>query len=146
MKLYIAILIEIFTISINAYRWTVIEDDVSDVCNKQQCGTRPHSVCLALNKGGLPTANCSAHHKFKWLPIGQRERSSIVDGHNGLRNRVARSHFLPVSDMNLLHWDKDLQRMAEGWIGQCYVNQLDECQFICEWSSYHVSEGVWFGY
>lgn len=132
MKLHIAIFMTIYLIGIEAYRWTVIEDDTQDVCNNQTCGSRPHSVCLTLTEGALPTATCSAQHTFKWLPIGPSEIGSIVDGHNGLRNRVAQSHFLPVSDMNVLHWDKDLQLMAEGWIGQCIVDRLDECEFICE--------------
>lgn len=132
MKFYIAFLLQILTIAIHGYRWTVIEQDVKDACNGQKCGSRPHSVCLALNSGALPTANCSAKHTFKWLTIGQNDIINIVNGHNGLRNRVAQSHFQPVSDMNVLHWDTDLQLMAEGWIGQCIVDRLDECQFICE--------------
>lgn len=133
MKLALVIFTALLTtISTNAYRWSVIEDDITDVCNNQTCGSRPNSVCFALTPGALPTSNCSRHHTFKWLPIGPTIIREIVDGHNGLRNRVARSHFLPVSDMNVLHWDKDLQLMAEGWIGQCIVDRLDDCKFICE--------------
>lgn len=139
MQLFIVIILTIFTITINAYRWTVIEEDTKDECNGKTCGARPHSVCLALTKGALPTATCLKKHTFKWLHIGPAEKRSIVDGHNGLRNRVARSHFLPVSDMNVLHWDEDLQLMAKGWIGQCLVNQLDECQFICKGTLYFLN-------
>lgn len=126
----ITFLITLLTSSTNAYRWSVIDADITDICNNQICGSSPHSVCLAVNEN-FPTSQCLAR-RFEWMKIGPTEIRGIVDGHNGLRNRVARSHFQPVSDMNLLYWDKDLQLMAEGWIGQCIVDRLDPCQFICE--------------
>lgn len=51
-------------------------------------------------------------------------------GHNGLRNRIARDHHHPASNMNLLYWDKHLAKMARGWIQQC-VLESDNCDFIC---------------
>lgn len=51
----------------------------------------------------------------------------LLLGHNGLRNLVAYNK--SVANMNLLHWDMDLQHMAEGWIKQCQIT-TDSCNFI----------------
>lgn len=108
------------------YRWSVLDDDDEDInaCNNQKCGDRIHSSCAINQK---PNERCK---DFTILDIGQEEIEHIVNGHNGLRNRVANNYQKSASNMNLLHWDNDLQDMAKGWIIECIVNQ-DNCKFIC---------------
>lgn len=79
-----------------------------------------------------PQSNCQG---FRKLILSPRNIGAIVDGHNGLRNRVAIQH--SASNMNLLHWDYDLQRMAEGWINQCIID-VDTCDFICKLICIHL--------
>lgn len=55
----------------------------------------------------------------------------LVNGHNGLRNRVAVLPKSPVANMNMVHWDTHLEQMAEGWIKQCTID-TDSCEFIRE--------------
>lgn len=65
------------------------------------------------------------------LPMDQKRIDYIVNGHNGLRNRIAKDTKRPASNMNLLYWDESLQRMAEGYIVKCFL-MPDPCDFIRE--------------
>ena len=107
-----------------AYRWTVFEDENINVCNDQKCINRNHSVCSQII-----SKDCK---KFSFLRIDRNDIKSIINGHNGLRNRVANNNFKPASNMNLLHWDYDLQRMSMGWLTQC-IHEADNCKFICKY-------------
>lgn len=65
------------------------------------------------------------------IPLKPHHIATFLNGHNGIRNRVAKSKTYDLAaNMNILHWDYDLQRMAEGWIKQCKI-QTDNCDFIC---------------
>lgn len=119
-----------------SYRWSVLDDDDEDLdaCNNQKCDERSHSSCAINQK---PNERCK---DFKMLDIGKEEIQHILNGHNGLRNRVANNYQKPASNMNLLHWDNDLHEMAKGWITECFLKQ-DNCKFICATykKHYHVS-------
>lgn len=108
------------------YRWTMLEGAHDlDVCNGQTCGPdkKPHSSCMPLT----PNKRCV---NFEMMELSREEIDNIVKGHNGIRNRVAKSFRTPAANMNLLYWDSDLQRMAEGFIAQC-TGLPDKCDFIC---------------
>lgn len=62
------------------------------------------------------------------MKVYARDKQHILDGHNGLRNRFAKEN--RASNMNVLHWDNDLQEMAEGWIRRCSID-VDICNYIC---------------
>lgn len=118
-----------------AYRWRVIDKDgIIDVCNDQQCDGRPHEVCFSDVSSRLSKSACSKYEHFSMIAISRKEIHRIIDGHNGLRNRVALNSSRPATNMNLLHWDNKLQQMAEGWLSQCHFNggERNQCKFICE--------------
>lgn len=105
------------------YKWSLFNNETLDVCNNQQCAERPHSSCLPQ----VPSDSCK---KFKNLPMKKREIEFIIKGHNGLRNYISQRPGKPASNMNLLHWDFDLQRMAYGWVVHCAIRK-DDCNIIC---------------
>lgn len=106
------------------YQWTVLDGDTIDVCNNQKCGNRPHSSCFPHQ----PARTCT---NFQEMKLGGKKKQFIIDGHNGLRNRVSKTPWQPASNMNLLHWDSDLMIMAHGWIVKCAL-QPDDCVYICK--------------
>lgn len=123
---------------LNASQWAVLSSSsIKPSCQNQTCGpTRPtHSYCLPRKPDKIITPACRRFKHFHRLRIRDTSIRKIVDGHNGLRNRVALNYWQPASNMKLLHWDKDLQRMAEGWLAQCQLDKQDECDYLC--ISYH---------
>lgn len=69
------------------------------------------------------------------LRFNRDMRRQVVNGHNGLRNRITYDAVMEASDMNLLHWDNELERMALGYVYQCQV-EPDACKFICKYISH----------
>lgn len=107
-----------------SYRYSVFEEDHPDLCNGQMCGERQHTACYRRDE---LAPRCK---KFEKIIISQQHIREIIFGHNGLRNRVAKDYFYPASNMNLLHWDKDLAILADLWVNQCRMD-YDECWFLC---------------
>uniref|UniRef100_A0A182SCN4 SCP domain-containing protein n=1 Tax=Anopheles maculatus TaxID=74869 RepID=A0A182SCN4_9DIPT len=80
--------------------------------------------------------------KFAPIQLGPDSIKSFMMGHNGLRNKVATNPRQPATDMQFLHWDQDLQAMAERWVRQCIVG-YDECDFIGN-PSYPIGQTVFY--
>lgn len=78
----------------------------------------------------IHTKNCEDLKLISLLTLTLDDITTLLHGHNGLRNRIAMTKDNPVSNMNLLYWDRNLQRMAEGWIKQCIID-TDSCDFMC---------------
>lgn len=108
------------------YRFSVFEKDHADLCNGQKCGDLKHTACHPVDE---IAPQCK---KFEKMMITRQHIREIILGHNGLRNRVAKDYFYPASNMNLLHWDKDLAWLAELWVNQCRMD-YDECDFLCKY-------------
>lgn len=147
-------LLVIFNVALHSstgYRRNVIRHEINDdfACNNQTCDGRPHSSC-PLPQVSVPLLlsvvrrvhifiyslilaqhkkNCENLNLKRVVKLTRGDIRMLLLGHNGLRNRVALTLNPPVSNMNLLHWDENLQQMAEGWIKQCTIN-TDACEFI----------------
>lgn len=128
------VLVLILLHSVYAFQPNVLNSAIKPGCPDQTCGPdRPiHSFCLHRKPDKVRTATCRRYKHYHRLNIRDEQIRNIVDGHNGLRNRVALDYWHPVADMRMLRWDKNLQRMAEGWIGQCRLHKQDECDYICK--------------
>lgn len=96
-----------------------------------QLGYNQKPVFLFCHPQVTPAETCE---DFEWIPI-RKIIKYILLGHNGLRNRVAKTEDKTVSNMNYIHWDYQLERMAEGWIAQCN-RSTDSCNYICKMAIY----------
>lgn len=121
MKIILIILL-LIKISIS-YKFSVIGFSTAKICNENQCSGREHTTCFSDEKLGK---NCQ---KFNRIQFTSEHVNQILMGHNGLRNRVALNSLRPASNMNLLHWDYDLEMMAAKWLVQC-IYEPDVCDFI----------------
>lgn len=106
------------------YRWSMFQTDSLDLCNHGTCGNREHSMCRSFTK----KPDCKNYQRLK---MEEETIRNIVIGHNGLRNKVALNQEYPAGNMNYLHWDKDLQEMAEKSLLYCSLKK-EECPYICE--------------
>uniref|UniRef100_A0A182IYA8 SCP domain-containing protein n=2 Tax=Anopheles atroparvus TaxID=41427 RepID=A0A182IYA8_ANOAO len=131
------LLLEIFTLAEAQYQWTIFNQENINLCSdRSSCGGRPHTMCYAINQ---THPRCT---KFKPLVLDEKSIKSFMMGHNGLRNKVATNPHRPATDMQLLHWDRDLQSMAERWVRQCLVG-YDECDFIGD-ASFSIGQNIYF--
>ncbi|XP_053679749.1 venom allergen 5-like [Anopheles nili] len=106
------------------YQWAIFEQDRLDLCaGSPSCNGRPHTMCYKTNE---THPRC---RKFQPVVLSEENVKSFMMGHNGLRNKVATNSRAPAIDMQFLHWDRDLQAMAERWVRQCIL-AVDECDFI----------------
>ncbi|XP_058061929.1 venom allergen 5-like [Anopheles bellator] len=123
MKMFIALLGVVLS-AMAQYRWTIFDQEHLKLCSDSYtCGGRQHTMCYQPN---VTHARCQ---KFAPIVLGEESIKSFMMGHNGLRNKVATNPRLPATDMQFLHWDQDLQAMAERWVRQCIVG-YDDCDFI----------------
>ncbi|CAO1437637.1 unnamed protein product [Diamesa serratosioi] len=106
------------------YRWSVFQTENVDLCNNGTCGNREHTMCREVKQ----RPNCTHYIK---LILTEEIIRNIVIGHNGLRNKVALNTEHPAGNMNYLHWDRDLQDMAEKSLLYCSLKK-EECPYICE--------------
>lgn len=107
------------------YRWalSISEAEIcahSPKCDRKIKGRDPrHSFCQHYNDTSVN--NCSA------IALTKATRVTYLNGVNGIRNAVASDW--RISNMNLLHWNTILQKMAEQFLLQCRLD-LDECTFL----------------
>lgn len=120
MKLILLIILLIKTTI--SYKFSVIGFSTVKICNENQCSGREHTTCFSEKI----SKNCKNFNRIKFT---SEHVNQILMGHNGLRNRVAMNSLRPASNMNLLHWDYDLEMMAAKWLVQCNL-QPDVCDFI----------------
>ncbi|XP_049276684.1 venom allergen 5-like isoform X2 [Anopheles funestus] len=136
MKIVI-LMMHIIGITLAQYQWTIFEQEHVNLCqDSYSCGGRVHTMCYKPNE---THPRCE---KFAPIRLGQDSIKSFMMGHNGLRNKVATDPRQPATNMQFLHWDKDLQSMAERWVRQCIIG-YDECDFIGN-PSYPVGQNVFF--
>ncbi|XP_053667450.1 venom allergen 5-like [Anopheles marshallii] len=136
MKIAI-LMMHIISVCFGQYQWTIFEQEHVNLCNEgSSCGGRVHTMCYKPNE---THPRCE---KFAPIHLGQDSIKSFMMGHNGLRNKVATDPRQPAANMQFLHWDRDLQTMAERWVRQCIVG-YDECDFIGN-PSYPVGQNVFF--
>ncbi|XP_058120811.1 venom allergen 5-like [Anopheles ziemanni] len=131
------LLLGILTVAEAQYQWTIFDQDHIEFCSdRNTCNGRPHTMCYEANQ---THPRCK---KFKPLVLDEKSIKSFMMGHNGLRNKVATNPQRPALDMQLLHWDSDLQAMAERWVRQCIV-EYDECKFIGD-PFYQIEQNIFF--
>ncbi|XP_075157523.1 venom allergen 5-like [Haematobia irritans] len=66
---------------------------------------------------------------YKYIPLTNEWRRIFIDGHNGIRHKVAEDW--GIANMNLVHWSRDLETMAIFYLQTCEIFN-DQCLVIGE--------------
>ncbi|XP_040175917.1 venom allergen 5-like [Anopheles arabiensis] len=136
MKIVI-LMVHLIGLAFGQYQWTIFDQEHVNLCSESySCGGRTHTMCYKANE---THPRC---RRFEPIRLSEASIKSFMMGHNGLRNKVATDPRRPATDMQFLHWDRDLQSMAERWVRQCIVG-YDECDFIGN-PSFPIGQNVFF--
>lgn len=127
-----------------------------DLCTNITCKDKPHTMCI---EASYVAPNCKYFQKIEFT---HEKIRNILNGHNGLRNRIAVDRYKPASNMLYLvsiscdsseyplsipnylfkHWDKELEQMAGKHLQRCLI-QNDTCDFIGEFGLKCVISEYW---
>ncbi|XP_037908755.1 uncharacterized protein LOC119650242 isoform X2 [Hermetia illucens] len=80
---------------------------------KLKCGEQNHTMCNPCGKN------------FYEYPVDKEFREVMLDGHNGIRDRIA--GIMRVANMQKLRWDFELSLMAKYWLRRCDFYKVDPC-------------------